>query len=108
MDPDVRVRLLQSAFERHQAGRLTEAEAGYRQVLSANPDDPDANYLLGMLADAVGRKDSAIELIRRSIRARPDDAEAHRNLGLILAECALHDQAIASFERLRFIWRGPA
>jgi protein O-GlcNAc transferase len=99
IDRDARTRLLQSAFERHQSGQLAEAEALYRQVLADDPDDPDANYLLGMLADAVGQKKSAIELIQRSIRSRPNDAEAHRNLGLIFAECALHDQAIASYGR---------
>jgi protein O-GlcNAc transferase len=100
--------ILASAFAEHQAGNLARAESLYRQILEMSPDDPDANYLLGMLADQVGDKKAAILLIKKSISVRPDVAEVHRNLGVILAECALLDEALASLEHARELDTGDA
>src|SRR5579883_449047 len=62
--PSVR-EMLEAALERHQAGRLDEAESLYRQVLAIEPDNADCLHLLGMLADQKGRSDEAIGLITR-------------------------------------------
>lgn len=39
--------LLRTAYGLHQAGRLVEAIAGYREVLRRNPRQFDTLYLLG-------------------------------------------------------------
>src|SRR5258707_7995881 len=39
-----------SAVEHHQAGRLREAEALYRQVVANAPNHADASHLLGVVA----------------------------------------------------------
>ena len=39
---------LRQALSLHQAGRLKEAEARYRQVLAEQPGDPDALHFLGL------------------------------------------------------------
>ncbi len=41
---------LRAAIQHHQAGRLGQAEALYRQVLQAQPQNPDALHLLGVIA----------------------------------------------------------
>ena len=41
---------MQRAVEHHRAGRLSEAEAIYRDVLVAQPQQADALYLLGLIA----------------------------------------------------------
>ena len=41
---------LRQAVAHHQAGRLQEAERLYRGILQAQPDHPDANHNLGVLA----------------------------------------------------------
>ena len=71
---------LQLALENHQAGRLPQAEQLYRQVLAADPRQPDALHLLGVLAQQSGKLDAAIQLIIRAIAIRPD-AVYHTNLG---------------------------
>src|SRR5512146_3071008 len=38
------------ALKHHQAGRLTEADAAYREVLAADPDHVDALHLSGLIA----------------------------------------------------------
>jgi Flp pilus assembly protein TadD len=75
--------MLQAGLQHHQAGQLQQAEQIYRQVLDANPDEPDANYLLGMLLNQSGDNDAAVEHVTRSIKARPKFPPAHNNLGTI-------------------------
>jgi protein O-GlcNAc transferase len=74
---------LESAMSQHQAGRLVEAEAIYRQVLAQQPDHAEAIYLLGMVAAQSGRLDEAVGLIGRSIQLDPNSALAHYNLGIV-------------------------
>ena len=64
---------LQHALSLHQAGRLREAEAGYRQVLATQPGNADALHYLGLIAHQSGRHQDAADLIRQAIatRARP-------------------------------------
>ncbi|MEY8107849.1 hypothetical protein AB9C52_10735, partial [Burkholderia cenocepacia] len=46
-------RVMDSAFDQayaaHRAGRLAEAEHGYRNALASNPADADALHLFGVL-----------------------------------------------------------
>jgi predicted O-linked N-acetylglucosamine transferase (SPINDLY family) len=56
------------ALEHHQAGRLSAAEALYRQVLAAEPNNADALHFLGMLAHDLGRNEDAVELIEKAHR----------------------------------------
>ncbi len=91
--------LFQIAVKHHQAGRLAEAEAAYRRVLTENPRHADALNLLGVAAKQGGRNAAGIELVSRAIELRPDHAEAHCNLGIMLADEGRFDSAIASFQR---------
>jgi len=91
--------VLRKALEHHQAGRLAEAEAIYRQVLARFPDHADALHLLGILATQTGRPDVAIELIGRAITVNPTVAEYHLNLGEAYRRSGQWDAAIASLSR---------
>jgi len=68
--------------EHHNAGRLPEAENVYNQILQAEPDQPVALHLLGVIAHQVGKNDIAVDLISKALAIKPDFAEAHYNLGL--------------------------
>ena len=72
---------LNLALQHHQAGRLQEAEALYRQILQAQPNHPDALHWLGLIAHQVGRHDVAIDFIRQAILQNPGVADFHNNLG---------------------------
>ena len=76
--------ILNQARVAHQAGYLSQAEALYCQVLSTEPNSPDALHYLGMLAHQTGRSAMAVELIGKAIRGRSDYVNAYKNLGLIL------------------------
>ena len=88
---------MRSAQAHHDAGRLREAEALYRQVLQASPAHADALHLMGMLAYQVGRSDVAIDLLNRAIAIRPSDAEFHHDLGNVLQAQGKTADALACF-----------
>jgi len=72
---------LELAVQRHQAGRLGEAEALYRQILAVDPKHADALHLLGVIAHQAGRHDLAVGWIRQSVGINPNNAAAFYNLG---------------------------
>lgn len=72
------------AFAAHRAGRLDEAERGYRAVLAREPRHADAWHLLGMVAQQSGRSDEAVEAIRRALQLSGPQAPYLTNLGVIL------------------------
>jgi predicted O-linked N-acetylglucosamine transferase (SPINDLY family) len=72
---------LTAALKHHQAGRLPEAEALYRQILQVEPEQPDALYFLGVLAHQEGQHAVAVEYIRQAIARKPNVAEFHNTLG---------------------------
>lgn len=82
------------ALQHHQAGRLREAEALYRQVLKQKPFHFNAMHLLGVIANQVGRNDLAVELIRRAIAFNPNFPEALSNLGKVLMDEGKLDESI--------------
>jgi tetratricopeptide (TPR) repeat protein len=91
--------MMQMAVEHHRSGRLAEAEAGYRQILSVNPSHAGALHLLGVLASQTGHGEEAIELIGRAIAMEPEWAEALNNLGSAQKGGGLVEESIASFRR---------
>jgi predicted TPR repeat methyltransferase len=91
--------LLQIAIEHHRAGRLREAEGGYRALISQSPEDAEALHLLGVLAEQVGRAGDAVPLLERAARLRPGDAAIFFNLGHAYGQCGRIDQAIEAFTR---------
>jgi protein O-GlcNAc transferase len=88
---------LEAAMEHHRAGRLTEAEKIYRQILAEKPDDADALHLLGTIASQTGNPQAGVELIRRAMRLAPGRADFHYNLGNALRQLGRFEEAIVSF-----------
>lgn len=100
--------MLAAAVRTHQAGRLGEAEAIYRQVLAARPGQPDALHFLGVIAYQTGRHDDAVTLIRQAIDANPRDPGYHANLGNALNARGDTGAAIAAYRRATDIMPGFA
>jgi predicted TPR repeat methyltransferase len=89
------------ALEHHRAGRLPEAEAAYRAVLEKDPDNPDANNLLGMIALDMGFADDAIGLFERAVAADPSTGAYHLNLGnALMAARRLREAETAYLEAI--------
>jgi len=90
---------LATAVELHRSGRLTEAERAYRGALRANPRNPDALHLLGLLAHETGANPAAADLIRQAIEIAGDRPVFHFNLGVVLAAAGDATGAEAAYRR---------
>ncbi|HVT87538.1 MAG TPA: tetratricopeptide repeat protein [Tepidisphaeraceae bacterium] len=98
--PDLNIhQSMLAAIEQHQAGRVSEAQAIYEQVLAANPNHPDALHLLGVAMFQSKQPMRAIELIERAIAINPLVPDFHWNLGRVLATVGRHEQAANHFRR---------
>jgi tetratricopeptide (TPR) repeat protein len=91
--------LLGNALWHHQAGRWTEAERIYRQILAVDAQHADSLHLLGMIAYQAGRHDAAAEMIRKAIAINEKEAAYHSNLGIVLQAQGRLDEAAACYER---------
>jgi Tfp pilus assembly protein PilF len=91
--------MLGNALQHHRAGRLTEAEQLYRQILAIDARHADCVHLLGMIAFQAGRHDTAVEMIREAIALNGKGAAYHSNLGTVLQAQGKLEEAAASFER---------
>ena len=87
----------QNAIQLHQAGRLAEAEAIYRQILAAEPRHADALHLLGVIALQVGRNDLAADWFCQAVALTPDAPDFHSNLGEAYRKIGRADEAIAAY-----------
>ncbi|MBF0588318.1 MAG: tetratricopeptide repeat protein [Magnetococcales bacterium] len=90
---------LSQAIQHHQSGHLTEAEALYRQILQAHPQQPDALHLLGCIALQSGQVQQAEQWIRQAVTLQPQRADFHSNLGNTLAASGRGSSAVRSFEQ---------
>jgi Tfp pilus assembly protein PilF len=89
---------IQAALEHHQAGRLPQAEAIYRQILQAAPNHPEALHLLGVIAHQTGKNEIAVELISKAIRINPSSS-MYCNLGAALRNQGKLDAAVESYRK---------
>ena len=62
---------LEQAVAAHKEGKLQEAERLYRAILQAQPNHPDANHNLGVLAVAVGKPLEAIPFLKLALETNP-------------------------------------
>jgi tetratricopeptide (TPR) repeat protein len=73
---------IQEALKYHQLGQLSQAESLYQLVRKTKTNHPDALYLLGLVADALGRTALAQDLVARAVGAQPSVAEKYQNMRL--------------------------
>jgi len=90
---------LTAGLKHHQAGRLAQAQACYRNVLAGDPDHADALHLLGVIAQQSGRHDVAAELIGQAIKQNGQNAVYFCSLGVALYNQGNLNGALASYDR---------
>ena len=62
---------LRQGVAAHKDGKLQDAERLYRAILQAQPNHPDANHNLGVLAVAVGKPLEALPLFKLAVETNP-------------------------------------
>jgi tetratricopeptide (TPR) repeat protein len=91
--------VLLEAYRLQSQGLRAQAEAGYRQVLAAQPANVHALNLLGIVCLETGRPEDAARLIARAIDVDGADAEPHANLALALRALGRLEEAAAALRR---------
>jgi protein O-GlcNAc transferase len=91
--------VLQTAAEHHDAGRLADAEALYREVLERDPEQADAMHFLGLLCFQAGRPAEALELLDKAVALQTDVPELYATQARVLAAVGRADDAIAAWQK---------
>ena len=60
---------LKQGTEAHKAGQVQEAERFYTAILKAQPNHPDANHNMGVLAVGVGKIQQALPFFKTALEA---------------------------------------
>tara|TARA_B100001059_G_C17293966_1_gene314134 strand:+ start:304 stop:519 length:216 start_codon:yes stop_codon:yes gene_type:complete len=58
---------LKQGVAAHKEGKLKEAERLYRGILKVQPDNPDANHNLGIIAVAHGKYEGALYYLKNAV-----------------------------------------
>lgn len=95
MDPRFR-----QAVEQAQAGRLTEAEASVRSLLSDQPS-PDGYRLLGFICENQGKLEQAERAYRESLTLNPGLEFSRIRLGIVYCKGGKHTQCVDSLRPLQ-------
>ncbi|MBU3913810.1 MAG: tetratricopeptide repeat protein [Nanoarchaeota archaeon] len=90
---------LNLALKAHQEGKLEEAERVYRKILKINPDNPDANHLLGLIAHQTENYKEALSLVKRAIEINQNNAVYYGNLAMILDKLERQEESIDAFKK---------
>ncbi len=86
------------ALSHHVAGRLTEAELMYKQILAVTPGHADALHLLGLVAHHSGNFDNAVDFIMAALERSPQ-ALYYFNLGNVMTAHNRHAAAAECFRQ---------
>ena len=62
---------LQDAVVAHKNGRLSEAERLYSAILQSQPEHPDANHNLGIIAVSANKVGVALPLFKTALEVNP-------------------------------------
>jgi len=89
---------LGSVMAAHKAGRIDEAETGYRRILATQPRSAEAHFMLGLVQLQKNRLPAALECLREAIAIDPQDARYHNNLGKALMGLSRPREALEAFE----------
>jgi tetratricopeptide (TPR) repeat protein len=105
-DLDPAMPLIEVAFACHRRGALREAEALYRQLLDADPNDLNALQLLGALlldtgraAEAVGTLQRAMDTLQARGSAAAEHAALYCNLATAQKASGRPDDAILTYRQ---------
>ena len=67
--------VLQQGVAAHKEGKVQEAEKLYRAILSSQPQHPDANHNLGVLAVGFGKVAEALPFFKAALDANPQQVQ---------------------------------
>jgi predicted O-linked N-acetylglucosamine transferase (SPINDLY family) len=97
MNPEIGS-FLNQALEALRNSNLETAELYLKQVLSLEPNNPDALRFLGVVAAQSAQYENAKAFFLATIKVAPEYAVAHSNLGNVYTKLRQFDQALGAYE----------
>ncbi|MHB1205235.1 MAG: tetratricopeptide repeat protein [Rhodospirillaceae bacterium] len=91
--------LFNQALALHQAGKLPEAEALYRQAMAVNPNISLLYNNFGVCLYAQGKNQEAVDTQKKAIALDPNLGMAHNNMGVALNAMSRHAEALEAFSK---------
>ena len=95
---------LQQGIESHKAGKLEEADRLYTAILKIQPEHPDANHNLGILAVQLGKLEAALPLFERALQAEDQVERYWLSYLEILIKLGRTKEAQSSLDQA--MWKG--
>lgn len=92
---DILSRLAEAAKE---CNRYEDLASALSVLCAANPDYPDAHFLLGLTMNMLHRFEAAVEALHRATSLAPDLIQAHSNLASALMDLGRPGEALAACE----------
>lgn len=92
--------IFQKSYISHKAGRLSEAEKGYREILEIKPEWGQAMGALGILYLDQNLPDKAIPLFEKAAGLNPPDLSASYQLGRLKQMGNDHQGAIPLYQQM--------
>ncbi len=80
-------------------GKLQDAEKIFKNLLQAQPMNPEINHFFGITLQLLNRIDDSIISYKTAIALNPNFAEAHKNLGNMLYKLGKINQAEESYKK---------
>ena len=96
MENDLKERLAE-AYRVHRSGDADQARRLYREILSLDPQQPDANNLMGLLCLQCKEPVKAIRHIKRALQSAPGEARSYANLGVAYKDLGRMQEAADAF-----------
>ncbi len=90
---------INTAVQLFTGGRLPEAEEICRKVLEAEPKQPVALHLLGVISNQNGEIETALKLITQALEVNPQYIEAYLSLGAAQRNAGKIDEAVESYQK---------
>ncbi|GAX44024.1 TPR repeat-containing protein [Tolypothrix sp. NIES-4075] len=91
--------LLQQGNAAQEAGKYSESEATYRQIIQIEPNNATAYSELGIALGEQKKLHAAVVAFQKAIQLNPNDATAYNNLGIALREQKKLDAAVAALQK---------
>lgn len=92
-------RLLGEAYRAAEMGQLALAEQFFRQVLSSNPEQPDALVGLGSIAARDQRPDEAVKFFLAAVQINPGNIHATIWAGMLLSQIGRYAESVPLLEQ---------
>ncbi len=92
--------MLRNAFGLNQAGRLDEAARAAKGILKLQPKEPNALYLLGIVAHQQGARKDAARWFEKCRKADPKNVGALSGLGIVRMDEGRYAEAVKCFNNV--------